>query len=154
MKDDKIEELIAYANKQDKKKMRFNFLTYSLTSLLIIPLMLLLVFVFNLDTTVAAVAAVILLFLSQTFASPMKKRRQEMKIAKRNSEMTKEEKSFFNYLLPFNNLLYNEKYVAMIKAETDEERDLIVKAIKTNRPLPDEVINKEKKKKTKENKKS
>ena len=154
MKDDKIEELIAYANKQDKKKMRLNFLTYSLSSLLIIPLMFLLVFVFKLDTTVAAVAAVIFLFLTQTFSSPMKKRRQEIKIAKRNNEMTKEEKSFFNYLLPFNNLLYNEKYTAMIKAETDEERDLIVQAIKSNRPLPDEVINKGKKKKTKENKKS
>ncbi len=155
MKDDKIEALIAYANKQDKKKMRFNFLIYSLSSLLIIPLMFLLVFVFKMDTTVAAVVAVLFLFLTQTFASPMKRRRQELKIAKRNSEMTKEEKSFFNYLLAFNNLLYSEKYLAMIKAETDEERDLIVKAIKTNRPLPDEIINKGKKvKKTKENKKS
>ena len=54
-------------------------------------------------------------------------------------------KNFFNFLLPFNNLLYEEKYLAMIRAETDEERDLIVKAIKTNKPLPDEIKNKGKK---------
>ena len=158
MKDDKIEDLIAYANKQDKKKMRKNFLFYSLGSVLIIPLMLLFVFVFKLDTTVAAFSSIIFLFLSQTFISPMMKRRQELKIAKRNSEMTKEEKSFFNYLLAFNNLLYQEKYIALIKSETDEERTLIVKAIKTNKPLPEEILNKGKRikkdKKIKENKKS
>jgi hypothetical protein len=30
----------------------------------------------------------------------------------------------------------NEKYIAMIKAKTDEERDVIIDAIKNNRPLP------------------
>ena len=92
-------------------------------------------------------------FLSQTFTSPMIKRNQEMKNAKRNSELSRAEKDYFNYLLPFNNLLYQEKYLAMIRSETDEEREMIVKAIKTNKPLPDEIINKDKKKKDKSNKK-
>lgn len=153
MKDDKIENLIAYANKKDKKKNRLNFLWYSLGSLLIIPLMLLFVFVFNMDTTIAAVVSILFLFLSQTFTSPMIKRNQEMKNAKRNSELSRSEKDYFNYLLPFNNLLYQEKYLAMIRSETDEEREMIVKAIKTNKPLPDEIINKDKKKKDKSNKK-
>ena len=153
MKDDKIENLIAYANKKDKKKNRLNFLWYSLGSLLIIPLMLLFVFVFNMDTTIAAVVSILFLFLSQTFTSPMIKRNQEMKNAKRNSELSRAEKDYFNYLLPFNNLLYQEKYLAMIRSETDEEREMIVKAIKTNKPLPDEIINKDKKKKDKSNKK-
>ena len=65
MKDDKIESLIGYANKKDKKKNGLNFLWYSLGSILIIPLMLLFVFVFKMDTTVAAVAAIIFIFLSQ-----------------------------------------------------------------------------------------
>lgn len=154
MKDDKIENLIAYSNKQDKKKMRKSFLLYSLGSVLIIPLMLLLVFVFKLDTTIAAIVSVLCLLLSQTFMTPMRNRRQQFKIAKRNSEMTKEEKTYFNYLLPFNNLLYSEKYMAMIKADNDEERDLIVKAIKTNKPLPESIKNKDKKVKKSKNKKA
>ncbi len=152
MKDDKIESLIAYANKKDKKKNRLNFLWYSLGSLLIIPLMLLFVFVFKMDTTIAAVVSILFLFLSQTFTSPMIKRNQEMKNAKRNSELSKSEKDYFNYLLPFNNLLYQEKFLAMIRSETDEEREMIVKAIKTNKPLPEEITNKGKKKKDKKNK--
>ena len=152
MKDDKIESLIAYANKKDKKKNRLNFLWYSLGSLLIIPLMLLFVFVFKMDTTIAAVVSILFLFLSQTFTSPMIKRNQEMKNAKRNSELSKSEKDYFNYLLPFNNLLYQEKYLAMIRSETDEEREMIVKAIKTNKPLPEEITNKGKKKKDKNRK--
>ena len=152
MKDDKIESLIAYANKKDKKKNRLNFLWYSLGSLLIIPLMLLFVFVFKMDTTIAAVVSILFLFLSQTFTSPMIKRNQEMKNAKRNSELSKSEKDYFNYLLPFNNLLYQEKFLAMIRSETDEEREMIVKAIKTNKPLPEEIINKGKKKKDKNRK--
>lgn len=152
MKDDKIESLIAYANKKDKKKNRLNFLWYSLGSLLIIPLMLLFVFVFKMDTTIAAVVSILFLFLSQTFTSPMIKRNQEMKNAKRNSELSKAEKDYFNYLLPFNNLLYQEKFLAMIRSETDEEREMIVKAIKTNKPLPKEITNKSKKKKDKNNK--
>ena len=152
MKDDKIESLIAYANKKDKKKNRLNFLWYSLGSLLIIPLMLLFVFVFKMDTTIAAVVSILFLFLSQTFTSPMIKRNQEMKNAKRNSELSKSEKEYFNYLLPFNNLLYQEKFLAMIRSETDEEREMIVKAIKTNKPLPEEITNKGKKKKDKNNK--
>ena len=142
MKDEKIESLIAYANKTDKKKQRKGFLLYSLGSIAIIPLMFLFVFVFNFNTTIAAVCALVFLFLTQTFMTPMKKKKEEMKIYKRNSEMTKEEKSYFNYLLPLNNLLYQEKYIAMIKADTDEERDIIVKAIKTNKPLPEEIRNK------------
>lgn len=152
MKDDKIESLIAYANKKDKKKNRLNFLWYSLGSLLIIPLMLLFVFVFKMDTTIAAVVSILFLFLSQTFTSPMIKRNQEMKNAKRNSELSKSEKEYFNYLLPFNNLLYQEKFLAMIRSETDEEREMIVKAIKTNKPLPEEITNKGKKKKDKNRK--
>ena len=152
MKDDKIESLIAYANKKDKKKNRLNFLWYSLGSLLIIPLMLLFVFVFKMDTTIAAVVSILFLFLSQTFTSPMIKRNQEMKNAKRNSELSKSEKDYFNYLLPFNNLLYQEKFLAMIRSETDEEREMIVKAIKTNKPLPEEITNKGKKKKDKNRK--
>lgn len=152
MKDDKIESLIAYANKKDKKKNGLNFLWYSLGSLLIIPLMLLFVFVFKMDTTIAAVVSILFLFLSQTFTSPMIKRNQELKNAKRNSELSKAEKDYFNYLLPFNNLLYQEKYLAMIRSETDEEREMIVKAIKTNKPLPEEITNKGKKKKDKNNK--
>ncbi len=154
MKDDKIEALIAYANKIDKKQSGKNFLWYSLTSILVIPLMLILVFVFNFNTTIAAVASIIFLFVSQTFMSPMMKQRKETKNAKRDSELPKDIKAIFKFILIFQNLIYTEKYMALIASETDEERDIIVKCIKTNKPLPDEIKNKDKiKKKNKNNKK-
>ena len=69
-----------------------------------------------------------------------------MKIAQRENLLTKEEKTFFDYLYIFNNLLQNQKLVAMIKCETDEERDIIINCIKKNKPLPDEILNKKKSK--------
>lgn len=156
MKNDKLEQLIDEANKRDKKKQRMGFLWYSLASVLVIPIMLLLVFVFKMDTMVAAIAAIVFLFVSQTILSPIMKQRKELKNAKRNSELSKDERAFFNYLLQFSNLVYSEKYVAMIKADTDEERNIIINCIKTNKPLPEEIKDKKKAKKikNKENKNS
>lgn len=151
MKDDKLELLIKQANKKDKKSMGTDFLLYSLVSLLVIPVMLILVFIFKLDSTTAAIISVIGLLLGQTLVSPMRKQRKQMKIAQRESLLTKEEKTFFDYMYIFNNLLQNQKLVAMIKCETDEERDIIINCIKKNKPLPDEILNKKKSKK--ENKK-
>ena len=113
--------------------------------------MLILVFLFKLDSTTAAIISVIGFLLGQTLVSPMRKQRKQMKIAQRENLLTKEEKTFFDYLYIFNNLLQNQKLVAMIKCETDEERDIIINCIKKNKPLPDEILNKKKSKK--ENKK-
>ena len=149
MKEDKLEEMILKANKMDKSKNGKNFLVYSLSNLLIVPLMLLLVLVFKVGTTIAAVISVFALILGQGFISPIYKQSKQNKVYKKVAEMAKEQKQFFNYLLTFESLFNDEKVVALIRAETEEEREKIVKAIKTNRPLPEEVKNKKKKKKQK-----
>ena len=135
MRNDKLEDLIAQANKHDKKDMKKGFLMYSLGSLLIIPIMLILVLL-GIDTTIAAIISIIVLFFGQTFINPIIKNKKQMKNLKRDSLLTKEEKAYFNYVFTFDSVMRNEKYIAMIKAKTDEERDIIIDAIKNNHPLP------------------
>ena len=71
--------------------MHKGFWLYSLASLLIIPLMLLLVLVFKIDSTLAAIISIVVLFVGQSFINPMMKQRKQMKILKRDSLLTKEE---------------------------------------------------------------
>lgn len=153
MKDDKLESLIALANKRDKKEMHRGFLWYSLASLLVIPIMLILVLVFQVDTTTAAVVSIIGLLLGQTFTNPMRKQHKQIKQQQKESLMSKEERNFFDYTLIFYNLLQDQKLVALIKSDTDEEKEIIINAIKKNKPLPEEILNKKSNKKTKQKQK-
>lgn len=146
MKNDKLEDLIAQANKYDKKDMKKGFLLYSLGSLLIIPLMLILVLL-GIDTTIAAIISIVILFFGQSFINPLIKQRKQVKNMKRDTLLTKEEKSYFNYVFSFDTIMRNEKYIALIKAKNDEERDMIIDLIKTNRPLPAQTKEKKKVKK-------
>ena len=50
-----------------------------MSTLLIIPLMLLLILVFHMDKTVAVVISVLALFIGQSVFSPINKQRKEMK---------------------------------------------------------------------------
>lgn len=144
MKNDKLEKLIIEANKKDKRGKGKEFLLYSLVSLLVIPIMLILVFVFKMDSTTATIISIIGLLLGQMLIGPFKKQRQEMKIYKRDSQISKEEKNFFDYLYLFNNLFNDKKLVAMIKCDNDEDRNKIIEAIKKNKPLPEDILNKKK----------
>lgn len=153
MKDDKLEQQIAEANKIDKKSMHKGFWLYSLASLLIIPLMLLLVLVFKIDSTLAAIISIVVLFVGQSFINPMMKQRKQMKILKRDSLLTKEERSHFDYLRNFDSVVKNEKYIAMIRVTTDEDRDRVIECIKKNIPLPDDLTKKKSSKSKKNNKK-
>lgn len=147
MKDDKLEELIIQANKKDKKSKGTEFLLYSLFSLIVIPLMLILVFVFKVESTIATIIAVITLFVGQTFIGPIQKQKRQTKALQQENLLTKEEKSFFDYIHLFNNLFSDKKLVALIKCENDQDRDTIVECIKKNKPIPEEVLNKKKTKK-------
>lgn len=144
MKNDKLEKLIIEANKKDKRGKGKEFLLYSLVSLLVIPIMLILVFVFKMDSTTATIISIIGLLLGQMLIGPFKKQRQEMKIYKRDSQISKEEKNFFDYLYLFNNLFNDKKLVAMIKCDNDEDRNRIIEAIKKNKSLPEDILNKKK----------
>lgn len=144
MKDDKLETLIVSANKKDKKGKGVEFLLYSLVSLLVIPIMLILVFVFKMDSTTATIISIIGLLLGQTLIGPFKKQRKQMKDYQKENQISKEEKNFFDYLYLFNSLFNNQKLVAMIKCDNDQDRDRIIEAIKKNKPLPEDIINKKK----------
>jgi len=147
MKNDKLEELIAQTNKRDKKEHLKDFSLYSLTSLLVLPLMLILVFVFKMDSTIAVIVAIIGLLLGQTLVNPITKQRKQIKYQRIESKITKEERTYFDFLLIFNNLLQDSKLVALIKSETDEEKQTIIECIKKNKPLPDKIVNKKEQKK-------
>ncbi len=149
MVDEKLEDLIKQANKKDKKNNFKGFLLYSLVSLLVIPIMLLLVFVFKMDTTTATVVAIIGLLLGQGLVSPMQRQNKEMKSYKRDSLMSEREKSYFDYVLIFYNLLKDPKLVALIKATNEEEQKIIANAIQKNKPIPEEILNKQNNKKKK-----
>jgi hypothetical protein len=155
MKNDKLELLIEQTNKRDKKDNFKDFLIYSLGSLLVLPIMLILVFVFKMESTTACIIAIIGLLLGQTFISPFKKQRKQIKYQKIESMISKEERMYFDYLLMFYNLLKDQKLVALVKSENDEEKNIIIECIKKNKPLPESIINKDKKiKKNKKNKES
>ena len=149
MKNDKLEELIKQTNKRDKKEHMKDFLWYSLASLLVLPLMLILVFVFKMETTTAAIIAIIGLLLGQTFASPFTKQRKQIKYQKIEANISKEERMYFDYLMMFDNLLKDRKLIALIKSETDEEKNIIIDCIKKNKPIPEEILNKQQGKKAK-----
>ena len=149
MKNDKLEELIKQTNKRDKKEHMKDFLWYSLASLLVLPLMLILVFIFKMETTTAAIIAIIGLLLGQTFASPFTKQRKQIKYQKIEANISKEERMYFDYLMMFDNLLKDRKLVALIKSETDEEKNIIIDCIKKNKPIPEEILNKQQGKKAK-----
>ena len=120
MKDDKLEAMIDAANKKDKRKLRNTFMIYSFASLLIIPLMFLLVFAFKIDTTVAAVISIVILLIGQVMVNPMVRNKRQKEAYRRDSQISKAEREYFNFLVPFNSLVNDEKYLALIKADTDE----------------------------------
>ena len=79
MKNDKLELLISETNKRDKKYHLKDFLLYSLVSLFVLPIMLILVLVFKMDSTTAAIVAIIGLLLGQTLITPATKQRRQIK---------------------------------------------------------------------------
>ena len=142
MKNDKLESLILETNKRDKKSHFKEFLLYSLVSLIVLPIMLILVLVFKMDSTTAAIVAIIGLLLGQTLVTPASKQRKQIKNQKIESSITKEERMFFDYMLLFYNLLKDPKLVALVKADNEDEKNIIVECIKKNKPLPEEIVNK------------
>lgn len=143
MNNEKIDEMIKEVNKIDKKFNFKGFILYTLITLSIIPIMLLLVLVFHLDSTVSAIISIVLLFFGQSVISPMNRQRKQMKERKQEDYLSKNEKNYFNYVNHLSFAFSDPRYMAMIKAANEEEVKKIAELIKTNQPLP------EKKKKNK-----
>ncbi len=132
MKDDKLESMIKSFNSKDKSSRRLGFLSYSLISLIVIPLMFLLVLVFEMDTQKAAIISVCVLLFAQMVVTPYLRTRKQKKQQRKALNMTKEEVQLFNFVHLFDKLINDPQYVYLIRAKTDEDRDLALKAIKTN----------------------
>lgn len=137
MNNEKVDALIKEVNKNDKKFDFKGFLLYSLVTLLIIPLMLLLILVFKMDKTVSIVISVLALFLGQSFFSPMNRQRKERKAKQQEEAISKNEKNYFNYLNRLNYMFSDPRYVEMIRAKDEEKVKEIASLIKENKPLPE-----------------
>ncbi len=125
MKDDKVEERIKYFNKKSANKKNLGFLWYSLISLSIIPLMLFLVFVCKLDTTIAAIIAIVLMFGGQFLLTRMQKRRRYTNIR----PLEKRLENYLKYYDRFAKLFQNELYIDLIRSKngSEQEKEIIDK---------------------------
>lgn len=137
MNNEKLDQLINEVNKTTKKFDFKGFLLYMLTTLLIIPLMILLILVFKLDKTLSVIIAVLFLFLSQQFFSPFNRQRRELKTKKKEQELSKKESSFFNYTNHLNYVFNDPRYLEMIRAKDEEKVKEIAQLIKENKPIPE-----------------
>lgn len=128
MKDDKIEERIKFFNKQDKKKQTKSFMLYSASTLIVVPLMLLLVFGFKVDTTVAMVISIAVLFVMQFMMNPIIKQRKAMKEYGRPIERRLE--NYLKYYDRFVPLFQNDLYMDLIRNKDEKKQEEIIKKIK------------------------
>lgn len=126
MKDPKVEERIKYYNKKNAKSKNLGFLWYSLISLLVIPVMLILVFLFKLDTTMAAIIAIIAMFIAQFIFQNYQKK---VKFKRNSRKVERKLENYLKYYDRFAYLFQNELYIDLIKAKagSDNEKEIIEK---------------------------
>ncbi len=129
MKNDKIEARIAYYNKLDKKNSFKNAMSYSLMTLLCIPIMLFLVFVCNVDTTVAMIISIVFVFILELFLNPFVRSRS-IKKKNANRQFDKRLENYLSYYNRFAKLLQNDLYMDLIKENKEEKIQDIVNKIK------------------------
>lgn len=129
MKNDKTEARIAYYNKKEKNKSLKSALKYSLMTLLCIPLMLILIFLFGVDTEVAMFISIGFVFVLELFVNPVIKNRKIMAMNK-NREFDSRLASYLSYYDRFAKLFQNQLYIDLIKAKDEEKINEIVNQIK------------------------
>lgn len=137
MADKKIEDEIAYFNKQDKKKQRRRFWIYCASGLLVIPLMLLLTLVFKMDTTYSVIVSVLFLFATQFIFNPQTiEKWQNKKLMKtQDVEISKELEGYIKYIDRFRKLVNDDLYIKLVREKNEEKINKIVEEIKTTRKL-------------------
>ena len=126
MKDDKVEARIKYFNKKNARSKNLGFLWYSLSGLAIIPVMLFLVFVCKMDTTIAAILSIALMFVGQFVYRYFQKRSMYSRV-RRKIERKLEE--YLKYYDRFAYLFKNELYIDLIRAKdgSESEKEIIEK---------------------------
>lgn len=144
MNDDKLEKEIKYANKKDNINYAKKYFLYGLLTLLVIPLMLLLVLVLKMDSTLATIIAIGFIFIMQSFTNPMIKRSRNKSRYLIESKMNQHEKTVFYHPNIYDEIMNDERYIAMIKAKDEETIKKIAHAIKNNLSVND-IVNKKNK---------
>ena len=126
MKDEKVEARIKYFNKKNARGKNLGFLWYSLIGLAIIPVMLFLVFVCKMETTVAAIVSIALMFVGQFVYRYFQKRSMYSRV-RRKIERKLEE--YLKYYDRFAYLFKNELYIDLIRAKdgSESEKEIIEK---------------------------
>lgn len=129
MKNDKSEARIAYYNKKEKNKGLRNALKYSLMTLVCIPIMLLLIFVFHVDTHVSMIISIAFVFILEIFVNPIASSRKIEKMNK-NRVFDSRLASYLKFYDKFAKLFQNELYMDLIKAKDENKITEIVNQIK------------------------
>lgn len=126
MKDDKVEARIKYFNKKNARGKNLGFLWYSLIGLAIIPVMLFLVFVCKMETTVAAIVSIALMFVGQFVYRYFQKRSMYSRVRRKIEHKLEE---YLKYYDRFAYLFKNELYIDLIRAKdgSESEKEIIEK---------------------------
>ena len=132
MKDDLLEERIKFYNKKDQKKNIKKYALYALTSLISIPLMLLLVFVFKVKTEIAMIISIVAIFGLDMLGRPLidqMEKNKEIKLANARGE-DKRLDNYLKYYDRFALLFQNKLYVDLISVKKEDTKQEIIKKIK------------------------
>ena len=131
MRNTKLEDRITYFNKHDKSTNFKDFLLYSLSTLSVVPLMLLLILVFHLDTKITMIISIAFLLGLQFLVNPSTLKLRRMRKMNMNSSVISNQlKNYLSYYDRFAVLFQNELYVDLIKAKKEEKRQEIIEKIK------------------------
>ena len=129
MKNDKTEARIAYFNKLDKKGSFKSAISYSLMTLLCIPIMLFLIFICRVETTIAMIISIVIIFVLELFLNPITRSRS-LKKKNNNRKFDKRLENYLSYYNRFAKLLQNDLYMELIKENKEDKIQDIVNKIK------------------------
>ena len=148
MKNDQLELMIKEQNKKSRKFDGLGFGLYSLFTLLMLPLTLLFVFVFKMETTLSAFLSLGIVCVGQFVFTNYRRRKKQRNEMMQENNIPRELKQIFQQLQKYEQIFQEQNYVYLLHSSKEEEKNIIqcIKEHKIYQPPK-----KEKKKKDKEN---
>lgn len=141
MVDQRIEDRINYFNKQERKNKNKKYWFTSLTTLISIPLMLFLMLVCKMDSTTAIIITIVAIMLIELMTNPFMENgflqrsiRNIFSRKKKQYVVPEKLNKYFKYLDRFIRIVNNDLYLALARAQNDDEIEKIVKTIKERKP--------------------
>jgi len=133
MKNDTLEKRIAELNHKDKKKKFWSYFIYAASGLVVIPLMLLLMVVFKLDSTFSVIIAIVFLVGVQFLLNPTTRQYRKAKKGMETRVVESELAKYFDYYKRFDRLMTNPKVIAFIKEKDKEKMKKMAEELKRTR---------------------